>query len=190
MAKTHRICPSCGFANPTQAFNCAQCDILLVCTPSVVSGSKCSGDPEPDGSGKTPQASTKALLKRVVTQAGLEYKKTKTGYRVVVPLGGKRRQKVHVLFNGHDDEGQDVVSFLSICAPADDRRAMTLLRFNSKLAYAAFAVMPIDGEDHFVVTANQLAATADPEEIRKQLFEVAKRADAVEQKLSGGKDTF
>jgi hypothetical protein len=135
-------------------------------------------------------AGTKALLKRVVKEAGLEYKTTKTGYRVVVPLGDGREQKVHVLFNGHDDDGQDVVSFVSICAPADDRRAMTLLRFNSKLAYAAFAVMPIGGEDHFVVTANQLASTADPDEIRKQLFEVAKRADAVEQKLSGGKDTY
>jgi hypothetical protein len=190
MAKTNRICPSCGFANPTRAFNCGRCDILLVCSPSRVSSSKRPSEPEPDASGKTPQASTKALLKRVVTEAGLEYNKTKTGYRVVVPLGGKRQQKVHVLFNGHDDEGQDVVSFLSICAPADDRRAMTLLRFNSKLAYAAFAVMPIGGEDHFVVTANQLASTADPDEIRKQLFEVAKRADAVEQKLSGGKDIY
>ncbi len=190
MAKTTRICPSCGFANATREFNCGRCDVLLVCAPSRISRSGRSKELEPDGSGKTARSGTKALLKRVVAEAGLEYKKTKTGYRVVVPLAGERQQKVHVLFNGHDDDGQDVVSFLSICAPADDRRAMTLLRFNCKLAYAAFAVMPIGGEDHFVVTANQLAATADSEEIRKQLFEVAKRADAVEERLSGGEDTY
>jgi len=192
MAKTMRVCPTCGHANPPQEFNCGQCDVLLVCSPTTISRSTKPSDPEPDGSGKTPQASTKALLKRVVTQAGFEYKTTKNGYRVLVPLGDKREQKVHVLFNGHDDDGQDIVSYVSICAPApaDDRRAMTLLRFNSKLTYAAFAVMSIGGEDHFVVTANQLAATADPDEIRKQLYEVAKRADAVEERLCGGKDAY
>ncbi len=189
MAKTTRICPSCGFSNPTRAFNCGRCDVLLVCSPSKVSRFNRATELGPDGSGKTPRPDTKALLHRVVTEAGLEYKATKTGYRVVVPLGDQRQQKVHVLFNGHDDDGQDVVSFVSICAPVDERRAMTLLRFNSKLAYAAFAIMPIGGEDHFVVTANQLASTADPEELHKQLFEVAKRADAVENRLSGGEDT-
>ena len=67
---------------------------------------------------------------------------------------------------------------------------MNLLRFNSKLTYAAFAVRPIQGKDYFVVTANQLASTADREEIRKLLLEVAKRADAVEKKLAGGTDTY
>ncbi len=194
MAKTIRICPECGYANPPQEFNCGQCDVLLVCTPTRVSDAGGPGGPEPDGCGKTPQASTEALLKRVVTEAGFEYKATKKGYCVKVPIGDKREQKVHILFNGHDDEGQDIVSYVSICAPvptpSDDRRAMTLLRFNSKLTYAAFAVMSIGGEDHFVVTANQLASTADPDEVRKQLFEVAKRADAVEERLSEGKDTY
>ncbi len=194
MAKTMRVCPECGFANPPQKFNCGQCDVLLVCTPTRVSPSTRSTDLEPDGSSKTPQASTKELLKRVATQAGLEYKTTKNGYRVIVPLSDEREQKVHILFNGHDDEGQDIVSYVSICAqvskPSDDRRAMALLRLNSKLTYAAFAVMSIGGEDHFVVTANQLASTADPDEIRKQLYEVAKSADAVEERLSGGEDTY
>ncbi|MFH1418214.1 MAG: hypothetical protein ABII12_08025 [Planctomycetota bacterium] len=190
MAKTMRICPTCGYANPPQAFNCGQCDVLLVCTPTRVPDAGESGEIEPDGSGKAPRAGTEDLLKRVVSEAGLEYKKTRSGYRVLVPLGGERKQKVHVLFNGHDDDGQDIVSFLSICAPADERQAMTLLRFNRKLTYAAFAVMSIGGEEHFVVTANQLAAAADADELRKQLFEIAKRADAVEERLGGGKDTY
>jgi hypothetical protein len=163
---------------------------MLVCSESVRSSRRGAGDPEPDENSESPRAETEKLLERVVSGAGFEHRRTRAGHVVVVPLADDRRQKVHVLFAGRDDEGHDVVSFLSICGPADDRRAMTLLRFNSKLTYAAFAVRSIKGEDYFVVTANQLAATADAEEIRKTLSEVAKRADAVEKKLSSGKDVY
>ncbi len=185
-----RVCPSCRFESPAQAFNCTRCGEMLVCTASVRSSGRGAVDPEPDESAEAPRAETEKLLERVVSGAGLEHRRTRAGYVVVVPLAGDRRQKVHVLFAGRDDEGQDVISFLSICGPADDRRAMALLRFNSKLTYAALAVRSIKGEDYFVVTANQLAATADAEEIRKMLIEVAKRADAVEKKIGSGKDVY
>lgn len=190
MTAATRICPGCSFENHTRSMFCVECGALLACAPGGPASLDKPDEPEPAASPDTPKVDTEQLLKRVVTEAGFEYHETKGGYRVTVPIGQGRQQKVHVLFSGRDEEGHDVVSFLSVCGPADERRAMTLLRFNSKLVYVAFAVKRIQDKDYFVVTANQLATTADPEEVRKQLSEVAKRADAVEMKLSSGKDVF
>ncbi|MBN2559710.1 MAG: YbjN domain-containing protein [Phycisphaerae bacterium] len=190
MTATGRICPTCKFENHIRSMFCVQCGTLLACAPAAPGAAGKSSEPEPQASFDTPKPDTEELLRRVVAEAGFEYDKTRAGYRVIVPIGESRRQQVHVLFNGRDDEGHDVISFLSVCGPADERRAMTLLRFNSKLVYGAFAVKRIEDRDYFVVTANQLAATADADEIRKQLAEVAKRADAVEMKLSSGGDVY
>lgn len=147
-------------------------------------------DIAPERPPEPPRPDTDELLRAIVAKCGYDSKKTSAGYRITVPISGDRKQKVHVLFNGRDGEGHDTISFLSICGPASDRHAMSLLRLNSKLTFAALAVRKIKDEEYIVVTANQLAGTADREEIRKMLSEVAKRADAVERKLTDGKDEF
>ena len=190
-ATATRDCPECKFENHAGNFFCIQCGALLSCTqPAAGEAADDAGSRDPNPSPETPHEETTALLERVVGRSGYEFKRTTAGYRVVVPLGDDRRQRVHVLFNGRDDDGHDIISFLSICGPADEVHAMNLLRFNGKLTYGSFAVRTIRGREYFVVTANQLAVTADAEEIAKQLFEVARRADAVEAKLSGGRDIY
>lgn len=189
-ATATRTCSECKFENHGGNFFCIQCGALLACGSGAPSLEDGDGHLEPNPSPEVPQVDTVALLERVVGRSGYESKRTAAGYRVVVPLGGDRRQRVHVLFNGQDDDGHDIISFLSICGPADEVHAMNLLRFNTKLTYGSFAVRTIRGQEYFVVTANQLAVTADAEEIHKQLFEVAKRADALEAKLSGGRDIY
>lgn len=145
-------------------------------------------DSELERSPANPSPDTEKILRDVATRSGYEYQETTAGYSVVVPLSNERSQTVHVLFNGHDEEGQDIISFLSFCGPAEPRHAMEFLRLNSKLTYCAFAIRASKGSEHIVVTANQLAETADPDEIRRILSEVAKWADAVEKKITRGKD--
>lgn len=190
MSNEPRVCPSCQYLNgPTTPF-CHQCGRMLVfleISSGVFMGLP---DPEPEKSPAVPRSDTRAILKHVAAGSGYEYSKTASGYRVVVPLKNGRSQKVYVLFNGRDDEGRDVISFLSFCGPAKSRHAMDLLRFNSKLTYCAFAVQTVKDVELVVVTANQLSETADQDEIRKKLFEVARWADATEKKLMKGRDTF
>jgi hypothetical protein len=185
MTGSPRICPTCQCENVSVTLFCMRCGTLLACQPLTDAGL-----PGPDPASAEARPDTETQLKRVVDHAGFVHTKTRTGYCVTVPLREGRHQDVHIIFSGHDDDGHDVISFLSICGPADERRAMTLLRFNSKLTYAAFAVKAIGDKDYIVVTANQPAATADPEEIRKLLLAVAKHADAVEKKISKGKDVY
>ncbi len=189
MSSKTQMCSGCYFDNHPGTRFCVKCGRSLT-KPSGAQPIGASDDPEPHESPEVPLQATEDLLKRVVRESGYESRKTKAGYRVVVPLGEQRKQKVHVLFSGHDDDGHDIISFISICAPASDRHASALLRLNNKLTYGAFAAKTIQGKEYFVVTANQLAVTADAQEIRKQLFEVAKRADAVENLLTRGKDVF
>ncbi len=190
MSAQSRICPTCKYENGPTAPFCEQCGRMIVLLEREAAIFKKPHDPEPDKSPAKPRPDTDTTLRNVVTGLGYEHRKTAAGYRVIVPLPDGRRQTVHVLFNGRDDEGHDIISFLSFCGPAMSRHAMDFLRLNSKLKYCAFAIRSVEGTEHVVVTANQLASTADSDEIRKMLFEVAKRADAVEKKLTPGRDTF
>jgi len=180
-------CSNCGFENHSSCRFCIQCGKGL---KGAAAPSPKSPEPEPHESPEVPKPGTEDLLKRVAKESGYEHEPRRDGWKVLVPLGQDRRQKVYVMFNGHDDDGEDIVSFLSICGEATDRHAMTLLRFNSRIPYGAFAVKTIQGKEYFVATANQLASTADPQEIGKLLFEVARRADAIERQIGGGQDVF
>ncbi len=178
------VCNACKFENTSGTKFCIQCGLALAA--DAQGGDELAPNPNPE----VMQAETEALLKRVAHESGFDHKETAAGHRITVSLGGDRKQRVHVTFNGHDDEGHDIISFLSICGEFDAKHVESLMRANAKLLYGAFAVRTIKGKDYFVMTSNQLAETADLQEIRKILFEVARRADGVEERISGGKDVF
>lgn len=177
------ICPACKFENAAATRFCIQCGLSV--EPDAT-----AADLTPNPSPEVMRAETEALLKRVAHESGEKCETTQAGIRVTVSLGGDRRQRVHVTFNGRDDDGHDIISFLSICGEYDAKHTEKLMRMNAKMPYGAFAVRTIKGKEYFVVTANQIASTADIAEVRKLLFEVARRADGIEEKLSGGKDIF
>lgn len=178
------VCGACKFENTSGTRFCIQCGMTL--QPAGANGDELAPNPNPE----IAQAETEALLKRVAHEAGIECRETGAGYRVTISLGGDRKQRVHVTFNGRDEDGHDIISFLSVCGEFDPKHAENLLRVNNKMLFGAFAIRTIKGKDYYVVTANQLAHTADLDEIKKTLFEVARRADGVEERIGGGKDVF
>lgn len=179
-------CPACG------AESHVTCRFCIHCGKSLPAGTaapkrKSTKNVTPPKPTDVPQASTADFLRQVASQAGFEeVKSTSNGLSVRLPTEGDRTQQVHVFFDGKDDQGQDVITFLSICAPVDDRAAMTLLRANSGIFYGSYAVRKIKGQEYFVVTSSQLAPTADSAEIKSIIRSVALRADRLEKKLSGG----
>ena len=179
------VCNACKFENTAGTRFCIQCGLTL-----APAAGDAADELAPNPNPEMMQAETEALLKRVVHESGLDCKETVSGFRVTVSLGGDRKQRVHVTFNGRDDDGHDIISFISICGEYDSKHTEGLMRANAKMLYGAFAVRTIKGKDYFVVTANQLAETADLQEIRKILFEVARRADGVEERIGGGGDVF
>jgi len=105
---------------------------------------------------------------------------------VTVPLGSLRKQIVSVQFGETDQDGHAIVTYWSICGPALEKNAMSLLRYNTKMVHGAFCVRKIDAADMVVLQANQMAETMDPLEVSRVLSAVAWQADKVEQKLVGG----
>jgi hypothetical protein len=78
-----------------------------------------------------------------------------------------------------------MVAYWSVCGPASEQNASTLLRYNTETVYGAFAIKKIDGQDKVILQANQLADTLTPVEVSKVLSAIAWQADQVEQKLVG-----
>ncbi|HPF39297.1 MAG TPA: hypothetical protein P5081_01035 [Phycisphaerae bacterium] len=177
------ICPACKFENALATRFCIQCGMST--SADTTEAADLTPNPRPE----MMREETAALLRRVAHESGYKCVDTKAGIRVTVPIG-ERKQRVHVTFNGQDDEGHDIISFISVCGEYNSRHNQRLLHFNSRMTYGAFAISTIKGNEYFVVCANQLAETADLAEIRKILFEVACNADRIEDRLSGGKDVF
>ena len=131
-------------------------------------------------------ADPKAMARAVIQAAGYGLQETDDTWQVTVPLGSLRKQVVSVEFGESDKDGHPIVTYWSICGPALEKNAMSLLRYNTKMVHGAFCVRGIDATDMVVLQANQLAETMSPLEVSRVLAAVAWQADKVEQKLVGG----
>ena len=132
----------------------------------------------------------KGLVRSVVQEAGYGVKEEGEQWQITVPIGSLRKQQVQALFGQTDDAGHQLIKFTSVCGPANEANAVRMLRYNASLAHGAFAMLDIQGTPMFVLSANQLAETADPLEITRMLTALAWQADKVEERLSGGQDAF
>ncbi|MEA1950413.1 MAG: SPFH domain-containing protein [Planctomycetota bacterium] len=128
----------------------------------------------------------KGMVRSVIEAAGYSLQETGDTWQVTVPLNGLRKQVVTIQFGETDQDGQAIVTYWSICGPALDKNAMSLLRYNAKIVHGAFSVRQIDAAEMVVLQANQMAETMSPLEVSRVLSAVAWQADKVEQKLVGG----
>ena len=125
------------------------------------------------------------LVRSVAQSAGWQLSEAGDTWQVTVPIGTLRKQTVNVNFAGRDDAGHAVIAYSSVCGPASERVALTLLKFNQQMVHGAFAVQSTPSGDVVVVQANQLADTADPLEVTRIVTAVAWQADKAEEKLVG-----
>ncbi|PQO40924.1 SPFH domain-containing protein [Blastopirellula marina] len=140
------------------------------------------------GGATTPQpaVSVKDIIKNVTQVSGWPLSETSADEWVInVPVSALRKQNVHVTFGQKDDDGNELVVYHSFCGPANERNAMALLRYNTKMIHGAFAVEKGDAGEIITVRANQLADTVDQLEVTKTLTAIAWQADKVEEKLLG-----
>jgi membrane protease subunit (stomatin/prohibitin family) len=130
----------------------------------------------------------KVMVRGVAEAAGYKIAESGEAWDITVPIGELRKQVIRVAFDRKDEEGQPIISFSSVCGPANEVNSMRLLRYNMQLVHGAFAVVKEGDQEHFAIQANQLAAMADPLAISRVLTAIAWQADKVEEKLLGGED--
>jgi membrane protease subunit (stomatin/prohibitin family) len=128
----------------------------------------------------------KSMVRSVATAAGHQVEESGDSLQITMKLSELRKQVVHAELGRSDKEGHAMVTFWSICGPANERNAMTLLRYNTQMLHGAFAVRNVAGAEMVVLQSNHLAETLDPLEISRVLSAIAWQADQVEQKLAGG----
>ncbi len=130
----------------------------------------------------------RALLRSVITAGGYKLEETPDAWRVTLPIGSLRKQVVSIGFAQTDETGHAIVTYSSICGPFNEKNAPALLRYNTKMIHAAFAVESIAGQDMIVLRANQMVDTLDPAAVARVLPAIAWQADKAEEKLVGRDD--
>jgi hypothetical protein len=134
-------------------------------------------------------ANPQEAVKTAAASAGFALNDLSSEYVLTVPIGTLRKQQVHVSFDRADEAGHPLVTIWSSCGPVSERNALTLLRFNSKLVYGAFAVRKSGEGETLVLTSNVLADSLTPVAVTQIVSAIAWQADQVEEKISG-RDTF
>ncbi len=115
---------------------------------------------------------------------GVSWRRCEDKYRLSLQLSNGRRQTLFVEPSDHA-AAERLLLISSICCRADPAYYESALRLNSEILHGALAIREVDGEPTFVVVDTYPRATVDVEEIRRSVLEVAQRADAVEQMLTG-----
>ena len=152
---------------------------------------------EPVGGGSTataPDVKTLAqestdpreLVRRVLNSTGWPIEENDDVWNATVPVGPLRKQRVTIRFDRQDSSGHQLIACSSVCGPASEESAMTLLRHNSKMVNGAFGIESTEAGEMIVVEANHLADTTDPLELMRAITALAWQADRVEEEMSGG----
>lgn len=126
-----------------------------------------------------------SLLKEAFkSTSGISWRRESMMYRVQVDFEGGRQQQIFIEPSTHAAR-ERVLMIYSICCPARREYYEDALRMNSEILHGGLAIREIDGQPMFVMVDTYPRATVDPEEIRRSALEVARRADEVEERLTG-----
>lgn len=133
---------------------------------------------------------TGRVLLDFLARTGFESNTSGHGWRLVVPLELDRRQAVYVGYVGTDSERRPILSLVSICGPAHDRDARSLLKLNARIVEGHFAIKQLRGEEYFVVIHNLPVELAPQTDARNLIRRIAEAADELEDRLSRGRDLY
>lgn len=190
MSTSTTICKSCQFENHATCHFCIRCGEPLNAVASSPAKTTVLAELVQDKSDTAPQRDVVESIESMIQQCNFRSRAIGAGFLVEVPLDGERTQKVSILLNEKDRDGEQAVTLVSVCGPAKEKYAMQLLQINAQTKYCAYGVRKVKDRDMFVVSGSQYGATADPEELRKLLITIAKTADRLEDRLTKGGDDF
>ncbi|GIW71338.1 MAG: hypothetical protein KatS3mg102_0880 [Planctomycetota bacterium] len=128
-----------------------------------------------------------ALVRAALADLDHTLVRTPFGFEVEVRIGA-RRQRVQVIYENADAEGDRVILVQTPCGPAGPENYRWALRLNLRLAYGRIAVRRLGARDHFVFVQTLLERHTQPAELRKAVKEAAERGDWIERQLTGGRD--
>jgi hypothetical protein len=132
------------------------------------------------------EVDVKSMVASVARAAGWPLSQNAGLWQVTIEVTNDRRQTVFIQSGVKDKSGNDNLLFKSIAGPADDVNPIALLRYNSQVLHAAFAVEELGGQNMVVVRGNLPCQSANEAAIRHVIDTVASYADKVERRVTGG----
>jgi hypothetical protein len=188
MGMNEITCARCTAGNHPSSRFCNGCGLPLGSTePDAEAGSDALGSYE------TPEPADPDLdrmLRELVGRSGFEAAPFGHGWRLDVPLQLDRKQAVYVGPVGIDPEGRAILALVSVCGPAHDRDARTLLKLNARAVEGHFAIKVLRGEEYFVVIHNVAAEVGAHPDPTGLVLRIAQAADGLEDRLSRGRDLY
>ncbi len=105
-------------------------------------------------------------------------------WRVIVRLQKNRIQEVYLEI-ARGPLGQTSLMVYSVCGPALDKDYEFVLRLNNDLPYGGISIRDVKGQAMFLMTRTFDRANLRSSEIRSTIYEIARRSDWTEEKLTG-----
>lgn len=182
------LCARCTVENHGSNRFCETCGLPLgAAEPDAEAGLEALGLYEaPDWS----DADLAPAVQEFMSRSGFDSAPCGHGWCVTVPLESGRRQAVYVGLTGTDGEGRALMSMVSVCGPANVRDARIVLMLNARTVESHFAIKVLRGEEYFVVVHNRPASEASEAEAGRLLERIARLADSLEARISGGRDLY
>ncbi len=132
-----------------------------------------------DNTPRTPEE-----IVQLLTQGeSARYKATRSGFLLRIDVGGGRRQRVRLAFDSVDEDDSPIIQIFSVIGPARAKHHEWALKLNPSFSYGAIGIVKIDGKDALAVFDTFLEENVDVKALKKSVWTLAKRADALEKKL-------
>lgn len=123
------------------------------------------------------------IVKLIAENDYVKYKATRSGFILKVDVGGGRYQMVRLKFDSLDEDGSPLIQLFSVIGPAREEHYRWALKLNPTFSYGAIGLVKIDGKDLLAAIDTFLEETVDIKALRKSIWTLAKKADALERKL-------
>lgn len=123
------------------------------------------------------------IVKLVAESARAKYKATRSGFLLRVDVGGGRHQRMRLTFDSVDEDGSPIIKIFSVVGPAHEKHYGWALKMNPTFPYGALGIVTIDGKPMLAVFDTFLEENIDVKALKKSVWMLAKKADAIEKKL-------
>ena len=102
---------------------------------------------------------------------------------IALPLKGGRSQKVFADLGETDSTGESTMLMYTLCGPPHPELYAKLLKYNSHLSRAAFALIRRDGKEMIILLCRRRISGLTPSSVAINLAYIARKGDQIEEKL-------
>lgn len=123
------------------------------------------------------------IVALITKGTSIQYKTTRSGFLLRVPVGGNRHQKVRLKFDSTDEDGSPIIQIFTIIGPAQASHYRWALKLNPAFSYGAIGLVTIDGKEFLAIMNTLLEESVDEKALEKSVWTLARKGDALERKL-------